>query len=89
MPDKPAPRSRQIGFTLLVLALFYYLNPSEARHREKLHLVPAIPSGTALTTGQPEAEPFEYHDYFLWSTSSGTRGKTTSIGALGLVFVVK
>ena len=89
MPEKPQSRLRQIGFTLLVLALLYYLNPSEARHRAMLHLVPAIPSGTALTTGQPEAEPFEYHDYLIWSTSSGARGKTTSIGALGLVFVVK
>jgi hypothetical protein len=89
MPDKPAPRARSIGFTILVLALFYYLNPSEARHREKLHLVPAIPSGTALTTGQPDPEPFEYHDYFFWSTSSGARGKTKSIGVLGLVIVVK
>jgi len=89
MPEKPARRPRQIGFTLLVLALLYYLNPSEARHREKLHLVPGIPSGTALTTGQPETEPFEYHDYLIWSTSSGARGKTTSIGALGLVFVLK
>lgn len=90
MPDKPPSRARTMGFTFLVLAVLWFLNPSEARHRATLHLVPAIPSGTALTTGRPDPEPpFEYHNYLLWSTSTGAGGKLTSIGALGLVFDVR
>jgi hypothetical protein len=77
---------RNLIVTIVILCILAFLNPSEAKHREMLGKVPAVPSAKALLSGAIDAVTLEYHNYLIFSTTTRLDGSLASIGALGLVF---
>ncbi len=76
---------RNLVVTIVVLCVLWFLNPSEAKHKEVLGKMPAVPSAKALLSGAIDALTLEYHNYLIFSTTTRLDGSLASVGALGLV----
>jgi hypothetical protein len=72
-----------------IVALAFLLNPSPQRHREAIQAKVAerSPVAGALGLGHLAAFISDYHSYGVASTTT-VNGKTASVGALGMVYVL-
>jgi hypothetical protein len=71
---------------LLILFLAFILNPGYSKHMAKLRYKEKALS-RFNTTGDSYTGKYKYHNYYIFSTTTGTGGDTKSIGLLG--FVIK
>ncbi|MDD5364597.1 MAG: hypothetical protein PHR30_04595 [Gallionellaceae bacterium] len=76
-------------FMLFFIAIIFFTNPSHEKHKEAIrnYIAQQAPIASVLGIGRVAAWATEYKSYGIVSiTEDG--GRTISIGALGMVFVV-
>lgn len=78
---------KSISIVLLLAAALWIFNPSLAKHQTQIAESHGSGLGGALSRLVVQVGGLKYHDYLLFSTTTGADGKLVSVGLLGKVIV--